>query len=782
LEYSSSRAQFVKDHLPKWLTLPNLAAGVIFFLLGLLVLGWSQGYLISAIDWHLAPSRIRTFYRYLFLWDINRQFGGINAQFIALLPYTAYLAFTEWIGWSPLTAQNLLFHFWLVIPGLSMYGLYRLLAPASKNTLSGWIAAILTGCFYVVNPFTTYIMWTSITYGGHVTYAFLPLIFALFVKGLQERKGWRTGFGLASIAAILLAPGGTTPKFLIIAWGILLGYAIYAWLSATQDKWHIITFTGFVLLIWILLSAWYLVPQVLNVGEVAESSSNYYSDINRTDSSTFAQASMDLIDAFRQVETPLVNRQIGHEPSTSFILASFMPALLVFGALCIPRQRKIILFFLLMTVVGLFLLNRTRYPSESVAEWILERLHLLHFFRGPKLPFGILAIFAYTIPFGVTVEAFLNFLKDRFKNDFLLYGTSIGTGLLVFISTIMVFNWPLWTGDLFESDQPQIPSPRYEIPNYYREAADWLQKIPGEFRSFAFPLSGIGYMPYAWEHGYWGPDIIGQVLPQRVIFIHSQVVSGALAPAWYQNTLWKTDGFSKLLALTNTRFVVIRQDVNITYFRESNIARGTLTDMPSPEEVKQLSGFHFVQSFGQLDFYENENWRPMQVYSAVRPVPVKDMTDQLALLSDNSFYVSPELVFVPQTWPVSSNEPEAELTPPATFSAQMINPTLYQVHVETNSAFYLVLSEMFHPGWKVYVGNKLSWIDAWRLSPLDEKLHFVANGFANGWYIPHKGAYDMLLYFHPQNHVYLGALVSVLTVVVGGFLALLLKEHPRRVE
>ncbi|MDD5668391.1 MAG: hypothetical protein PHS26_13970, partial [Actinomycetota bacterium] len=41
--------------------------------------------------------------------------------------------------------------------------------------------------------------------------------------------------------------------------------------------------------------------------------------------------------------------------------------------------------------------------------------------------------------------------------------------------------------------------------------------------------------------------------------------------------------------------------------------------------------------------------------------------------------------------------------------------------------------------------------------------HFLANGYANGWYIAAPGEYELTLYYWPQTLLYLGIIISALT-------------------
>ena len=142
---------------------------------------------------------------------------------------------------------------------------------------------------------------------------------------------------------------------------------------------------------------------------------------------------------------------------------------------------------------------------------------------------------------------------------------------------------------------------------------------------------------------------------------------------------------------------------------------------------------------------------------------------------------------------------EVKVSPVITF--KKINPTKYVVKVENSTEpFFLVFSESYHPQWKVYIEDKPiefnqiiakyphvnvkeakhDWykftpedITFLLKKPQDERYHFVANGYANAWYIDPKdfdkdgdGEFVVILYFLPQSLFYLGLFISGVTLFV----------------
>ena len=75
-----------------------------------------------------------------------------------------------------------------------------------------------------------------------------------------------------------------------------------------------------------------------------------------------------------------------------------------------------------------------------------------------------------------------------------------------------------------------------------------------------------------------------------------------------------------------------------------------------------------------------------------------------------------------------------------------ISPVKYEVEIEkATKPFFLIFSESFHPGWTIS----------------SEGEHFMANGFANGWYITKLGDYKFTISFALQKIYYFSISVSL---------------------
>ncbi len=99
--------------------------------------------------------------------------------------------------------------------------------------------------------------------------------------------------------------------------------------------------------------------------------------------------------------------------------------------------------------------------------------------------------------------------------------------------------------------------------------------------------------------------------------------------------------------------------------------------------------------------------------------------------------------------PLATQDPKPRL--------QKIDPTHYKISTSVSKPSFLVISESYHPGWKLYSVKKQDSNKTFR--------HFKANGFANGFYLSEKGDYDLELVFEPQGLLDTGYIVSILSLI-----------------
>ena len=90
--------------------------------------------------------------------------------------------------------------------------------------------------------------------------------------------------------------------------------------------------------------------------------------------------------------------------------------------------------------------------------------------------------------------------------------------------------------------------------------------------------------------------------------------------------------------------------------------------------------------------------------------------------------------------------------PGVTFS--QVNATRYRVQIsDAVSSYVLIFNQRYDPGWALSVGGVRQ-----------DYYHLEVNGFANAWVVPKAGTYTIELYYRPQQYMYVGVLVSAISL------------------
>jgi hypothetical protein len=81
-----------------------------------------------------------------------------------------------------------------------------------------------------------------------------------------------------------------------------------------------------------------------------------------------------------------------------------------------------------------------------------------------------------------------------------------------------------------------------------------------------------------------------------------------------------------------------------------------------------------------------------------------------------------------------------------------INPTQYTVSLSRAGSYFLVFNESYHSQWDLIEG-----------SGAELNNHFIANGYANGWYVNEISNQELSIKYRPQNLFIKGCIVSIVS-------------------
>ena len=863
----------------------------IILLLGLLSITWFKGNFIIKSDdsfFGLAPSD--DLYRGSFVWEHVLSTGLPYYTFaLSQIPYKFFMTFLETIGIPLVISQKILYYSLFTSSGLFMYFLSSTLADQRHRR----IVKLASAFFYMMNPF-----YLSQWGWNYTTFMFLyplfPITVTLFIKGLNTEKKFRYLL-LTWIVWFVFSPAVSDPPHIIVIWLTMFLYlAFYVLLRRgyRSDIVNAFKFTSILVLSLLLLNTWWILPAVYFMGHTYEAATAPYS-------------SLEVFLVGSQYSTTLNNfRLLGYYPiyvkwypdpnylwtetylTLPFITLSFLIPFLAYCSVFLERRDSHVLFFLALSVIGLFLTNGASPPLGVVNLWFFTHLPFGMAFRVHYEKFGSLVALSYAFLIGISIDELYRRMKSWFDislskrlrsfnhSKTIRHAPAIFT-LSLFIVLYVVYPFPFWTGAVIYSGGQYIPSQRIQVPVYYYEAGDWINSQTEEFKILSLPPPLRGTSAYTWEHGYAGSDFLteyyllnrptlGQKWSPSAANDHVEQIIELLLERKPASSI------GKILGLLNVKYILVHRDWDSKY------VRGVPPSEYFTEVLETQEDVHPAMTFGELDFYENHYWMPF-IYTTDNATYIQgDFTPESLtfLINDVNFsmpvffysgdnqgrnatilnvakaitiyteYTSKRAAYVilaPKIgiydiyadirwnhknaticyriddgvwsvvqltsdinftkystvklgsesltagWHTISIEIPHDTLPtagslslhpmqkqtlnakaPANIMFQRVNPTKYAIHVNASNPFFLVFSESYHKDWIAYVDGQR----------VPSEFHFMANGYANAWYINKTGIYTITLEFWPQRLFYLGATISIVTFTV--CVVYLVKNHVKR--
>jgi hypothetical protein len=618
--------------------------------LGIISITWFKGsYLIDGLDRSFPPDRIAYFMRGFYAWDIF-QLGGNSARTLAgLFPTNIFLYVTELAGISLVNAEKLWFYLLFVSAGFSMYFL-------STTVYRGkyyWLVGLVSALFFMFNPYTI----ISIVPQMWLYIIFLPLILGLFIKGLRENRGIKYIFGFCLIWVFTVTSDYTNPKFLLFdlipLFLYLILYLLFYRGKAVLKR--ALGFTGLLSVIWCGLNAFWLIPTVSSLGDIIASPQSAYAAIGTSRLSNYALASAPLSGSFRLLGFWSLDANYMGVPyaywaqtydTALFIAIGFLIPIIAFAFLIRRPTNLKRFFFVILAIIGLFIMNGVLPPSGLVNTFLANHIPLwVDVFSSPYMFGGIYVSIAFAFLVGSSIPDLLE--SKLFKKAFSFRKghlfKCILAGSIVFL-IVGLYAFPLWDGEVIYPGNDLIASNRYQIPSYYNDAKAWLQTDSSDFRIFSLPYSIVGYGAYNWlPAGFNGPD------PTEVLLGHSLIAGLAGQGLGLEAAIGLVNGsgigVAKVLALMNVKYVVVHNDAEWLYVNGSNWYVS-----PAPDQIKSSlnnqTGFAFKESIGQLDFYLNNYWVPMRVYTVLSSILLSGSQTEIVQAVDRPDFIPYESVLV----------------------------------------------------------------------------------------------------------------------------------------
>lgn len=408
-------------------------------------------------------------------------------------------------------SQRIVFSFYMLGMGLSMYFVARELFPRYKNALLPLFAAVL----YEVNHFVLQ-AWFIAERPKFLTYIALPLLFLILHKLFQKKvSGFRAGI-FTSVIFLFLNGGGAIPLFGALIVGVALLILIYLFLSKTffRDTWNLIQYGLTTILFSALLQAYWLLPYISFVKssfstEVAKSGGiegvlSWVASISQDTS----YANLFRLQGIQEwYVNPFHTYAHYYFSSPILILASFLfPVLFLYSLLKHERNdRAIVASLSLLALVGMLFMAGTHQPFGAFYTYLLRNVPGFIAFRTPFYKFAPLLWLSFSLLIGYALSLLKDrFLPTKFHNLF----------SCLCIILVLGYHFPFFSSQFFTYGASRTT--KVHIPDYVFSYGKWMNLHGKEFgRTLVYPpISQTTYVDET-DWGYWSLSTVFSLLDRH---------------------------------------------------------------------------------------------------------------------------------------------------------------------------------------------------------------------------------------------------------------------------
>jgi hypothetical protein len=664
-------------------------------------------------DWGwLLPETMRSFSLYPSLWS-DTGFGGVDISLsmrpiaqilVALLSSFADFFLIERLIW-----------FWPSV----------LVAVISMNLLAHQIlrCPMGAGVATVAFIFSTYMI---IGRTGHLTlmaaFSFIPLLLFLFIRALNHSLFYAIGAGL--IGGLI---GWYEARVLYMAIWLLFFYFLFNLFimrgQGLKNNSLTVGFAAITVTVILLANAFWILPIALvenlstnelfsrglfgnNFMNIRQSLANFHPFWTGTRAAVF------------------VVQPIGWQ----FFL---LPALAFFGFMFYVKKNITIVFFALISLLGIFLSKQVGEPFGQVYPFLYSNLPGFGAFREASKFYFLIAL-----GYAVLIGAFATWLWEK-RHLSKMWRRVAEFGMLG-LCILMLWNArPLITGEIGTLFVPK------QMPAGYERVNRYLSDDKSFYRTLWVPNVSRWGLWTTWQPRL-SADEMDDFLQTQKLLPKENIVMGESFQSFFRSPL-----ADRILDFTGVKYVVV------PCYDPHNEPEFGINYKTRAYYLNQISASHYLQrvdlGVSCPDVFINKN--NTERINLVQPELAKDYQSNFLP------YQSSKLVY------------------------QRLEAYLYKVRIENlTQPAYLRLLDTYNPGWKIST-NEFSWLNVLlgtqnvlpdavhttnELGFNDFKLNPIELKNANLGRVNSEGGVDldMTLFFAPQAHVWLGSFISINVVLV----------------
>lgn len=471
---------------------------VIFFLSLTPLLWFKEDAVIIGHDNVFALKPIEFLYGRLFAW-VDHGFGQSQDLIMGTIPIHLIDAIPYILGLSIQATEIVVYVFWFFLIGFSVYVL------ASQFRTQSWVFRLLVVILYQYNFFLLQGWWIGerTKFSAYVAF---PLILTVFLKVHRKELSVSKAVVLNSLIFFVFNAGGLygIPLYggMFIAISVfLLFFGFFDLLErnfSSIRRLFLVTILSIVG--YLLVSSYFIFPAVSRLSD------EYRQGVDRVggvggllDWANEISANASYINLFRLegiaewYDNPEHPYAATFLKNPFFIVLSFVWPFLIFLAFTRDQSRekqKIILFFFLTFLVGIFLSSGTHRPFGMVYEAFMNYIPGFAAFRSPYFKFASAIFFAASFLIAFYIDSFQGKKKSVFFALAILF--------------VLIYHFPFFTGNIFSWKEGF--STRLSVPAYLVEFGDWLEKekkddgrvlfLPPSSPNWRYSLYDWGYLSF----------------------------------------------------------------------------------------------------------------------------------------------------------------------------------------------------------------------------------------------------------------------------------------------
>lgn len=747
-----------------------------FFCVGLMILGkviFSSG-IVAGGDWSTPVTRLQleTYSRNgLFLWTHASNVFGVAQPFVATLIHGLFFAASRALNGPQIDRIFLLFLY--TFAGTSVFAYARFIGLRRA-------AAIAAGTLFVATP--VFFNYTAIGWGFVLlAFSFVPWLLILFTRCVKG-GGLLPAFSLS----LLFTIGFSFASQCIVWYSLTMMAAAPFIVRSRVELWR--TARAMVLcgLVFVGLNLFWILP-LIRYGDPLLSSAASQSDVP-------LGQHLNVMNILRGWGS-LFNWPYEMAYPNSLLALSLLPPVVGYAALLLrPRDwRARFLATLTLVPIVLFFLPKAFYHLPFTA--VIRDVSRFILFQA----------LGSSLLVALTLDWILGRPTSRTHRWHRPGPKAFAAGLGL---TLLLSAYPVWAGELTGTSKggSDIRLRALTLPGDYDTVESDLARAGGSAKALYFPTGMFMNVPtdsrftglfqnFIDSYAAYAPRGGGIFEADRRTGEYRAVASFINGPKFFS----ASSRPAETLGALGIRWIVVRRDLQGHGYRTSELLRHLDTDAAL---VKR----HDLN----VVLYENPLALPV-VYASNAPVfQNASPKDGLANAFPDGFTERRQVVFFRGSAYKTSDEKllkniGAVGTQRPSITFQRVNSTRWDIRVDNATGpFFLVLSETFDPRWHLEpVASDLGlspakdgdnteaptradfvWSDAALTSPpsLPESAHFLANGYANAWYINPSAGQTTLTFraqFAPQALAYVGAGIAAtaLLFLIGTIVALAVRQR-----